>query len=454
MKKLFNIGMFAMVSILVGCNSTTVVDFSDYVEGEYCRTNVEAIKESKYAKVAQCKTVTTYSRNENGEYVEDIIPVFPFDTNLIYTSYSSKDLNTTKDVKDIENAVGELAIKLHKLFDRHYYYLDEDGNLINNLKVLNDNYGKGWIKVDDDLFNVLKDAVNSTKISQGKFNLFIGELSDFWDNYINNINYGWESAEETKDPAQTEDGIKHIEELVADTPTYNEVDQVLEFNDETKEVKFNQYEDAEKVSISLGGIGKGYLAERCYQELKKIDRTNGMYYAGASTIVVMDKNDYGDQWKIRLSNPYGVFYSYVGTLQINEKMSISTSGSQINYYYTIVDGELKLRHHIIDSVSGYPLENFNQVTLISDTLSSSLMDTLSTVFINCPVDKLEDTLEGFRNYYNADIEGVFYSKSKDDTKKEVDVLITKGLKEKGIFIEEKDDGSTTFIPCNYQYLDF
>lgn len=110
--------------------------------------------------------------------------MYPFDTNLIYTLYATKDLNNGKDIMEIEDVTGEYIFKLHKLFNRHNYYLDKDDNLINNLKVTNDNYRGDFISVDEELFNVLKSAVEITKFSDGKFNLFIGELSSFWEGVI------------------------------------------------------------------------------------------------------------------------------------------------------------------------------------------------------------------------------------------------------------------------------
>ena len=456
-KKVINTLLFILsTTVLSSCGFTMKKDFSDYVENEFCRTNVNSITNTGYAQVGQVKMVQPYRMEEDGSLTTaGVTPTYPFDTNLIYTLYASKDLNSSSDISTIEDATGEYIFKTHKLFDRHNYYIDENGDLMNNLRVLNESYGKDWISVDKELFNVLKEAVEITKVSEGKFNLFIGELSSFWNNYINNINVGVDFPNDTVDPDHNESSKNELKKLVENTPLYNEVDDVLSFDENGLKVKFNKYKNAEKVSISLGGIGKGYLCENLYQKLKNIGKTNGAIYAGSSSILVMDKQAYGHSWSLGLSNPYGYYYSPVGNIKFNEKMSVSTSGAQINYYYTMVDGKLVLRHHIIDAATGYPnTEGFDQISIISKGLPSSLMDSLSTVLINCKEDEIEHSIKTIREYYDADLECVLYKKSDDNNEAKVHVSLTKGFKKNETFIEHQHDGSAFSIKCEYTYLDY
>ena len=111
------------------------------------------IKDARYIQIGQVKQVQPYKKTSDGNYTSDgVLKVYPFDTNLIYTLYATKNLNNGKDILEIEDVTGEYIFKPHKLFDRHNYYLDKDGNLINNLKVINDNYGGDFISVDEELF--------------------------------------------------------------------------------------------------------------------------------------------------------------------------------------------------------------------------------------------------------------------------------------------------------------
>lgn len=455
MKKKIQVASMVVLSCTLLSSCGSIQDFSDYQENAYCRTNVNAISAAKYPQIGLIKQIQPYIRKADGSYsCENILKVYPFDTNLIYAMYASKDLHRGKDVMALESIIGEFTFKTHALFDRHYYYLAEDGTPIQNLKVVNDNYGGDWITVDEDLYSVLKIAAEATKLSDGKFNMFIGELSDYWDYYINEVNANWDFPNETIDPAQSETGIQEIASLVENTPQAEDVDSVLEFDDATGSVRFNRYKD-KTVSITLGGIGKGYLTEELYQKFCAAGKTNGVLYAGSSSIITMDKYAYDGNWTIQLSNPYGVFYSPVGSLVFNEKMAVSTSGAQVNYYYAYVGDELVLRHHIIDAVTGYPMQYYNQVTLISSTISSAVMDTLSTVLINCAPEEIEAYIRLFRQRYDGDLECVLYTRATDEAgEKKVDVLVSKGLKDRNIFVEYQEDGSSYSIPCSYSYLDF
>ena len=66
--------------------------------------------------------------------------------------------------------------------DRNYYYKDSKGNLINNIKIINDSYGSGAsIEVDEIIIDALKEGVKYTKLSNGRFNIISGSIVDVWD---------------------------------------------------------------------------------------------------------------------------------------------------------------------------------------------------------------------------------------------------------------------------------
>jgi len=81
---------------------------------------------------------------------DSYIYVDPFGTYVSLVGYSEKK------VLALENEFNELVIKYHSLLDRNYYYKDNDGNLINNIKVINDSYGSGnSVVVDDIIIEIL-----------------------------------------------------------------------------------------------------------------------------------------------------------------------------------------------------------------------------------------------------------------------------------------------------------
>ena len=79
----------------------------------------------------------------------------PFDTSL-FIRYSADRLST-QDIVNIETIFGKSISKMHALFDSNYYYLDDDGQTrINNLHMLNSNYGKEEIEIEEALSSRIK----------------------------------------------------------------------------------------------------------------------------------------------------------------------------------------------------------------------------------------------------------------------------------------------------------
>ena len=428
--------------------------FSDYVENKYCRTNISSLNDENYPILAQIKPVLAYNDIEKKESIN----VNPFNTNVLYTRYAKEKLTSTKVINSIENILGEYTATTHYLFDRHYYYFDEDNNLIPNLKVINDSYGTDkWINIDTRLYQVLKESIELSKFSDGKFNIFVGELSDMWDRYIsyNNIMFGdkEDNYKYNKDPTSEE-----INTCLNETPQVNDLNTILEFREDSEntkypyQVKFNKYKNAEKVSITLGGIGKGYLTEKLYLKYKENDLTYGMVNAGTSSMVFFGDRVFSDNWSIALSNPYGVNYQYLGKVKLdNKKYSISTSGAQVNFYYKQIGDNIVLRNHIIDPTTGYPNDYYNQILLISNTISSTKMDALSTILSNCSFNEIKKYVTNIRNDNNfGDLEFVFFKKDDPTKEEKVDVYLSKGIQKNKLFTKS----NPTDCKVIYHNLDY
>ncbi len=428
--------------------------FSDYVENKYCRTNISSLNDENYPILAQIKPVLAYNDIEKKEGDS----VNPFNTNVLYTRYAKEKLTSTKVINSIENILGEYTATTHYLFDRHYYYFDEDNNLIPNLKVINDSYGTNkWINIDTRLYQVLKESIELSKFSDGKFNIFVGELSDLWDRYIsyNNIMYGdkEDSYKYNEDPTSEE-----VNKCLSETPQVNDLNTILEFREDSEntkypyQVKFNKYKNAEKVSITLGGIGKGYLTEKLYLKYKENALTYGMVNAGTSSMVFFGDRVFSDNWSIALSNPYGVNYQYLGKVKLdNKKYSISTSGAQVNFYYKQKGDNIVLRNHIIDPTTGYPNDYYNQILLISNTISSTKMDALSTILSNCSFDEIKDYVTKIRNDNDfGDLEFVFFKKDNPTKEEKVDVYLSKGIQKNKLFTKS----NPTDCKVIYHNLDY
>jgi thiamine biosynthesis lipoprotein len=105
--------------------------------------------------------------------------------------------------------------------------------------------------------------------------------------------------------------------------------------------------------IDLGGIAKGYAAEKIADIMKDAGITRGYVNFGTSSLVLLDNKD-GDNWNLTLTNPRrdGDESDVYCSLPLKNS-AVATSGDYERYYYT--DGRRYC--HIIDAATGYPVDN-------------------------------------------------------------------------------------------------
>lgn len=271
-----------------------------------------------------------------------------------------------KKVQQLDQEFKDETIRMHKLFDTNYYYKEDDLK-INNLKVINDSYGEDtFIKVEDDLFFVLKQGIEFTTLSKGKFNIAIGSLIKLWDK-----SFDLSSPTMNQDPTALE-----VNEALKCVPTYEQLSEVLILNEITKQVKFVTLEGcATKVSLNLGGLAKGYAVEKI---AKSKNFVNGPYLidGGSSSIAAIGNKPGKKNWKILVPvSSHSPSHANEKLFQISTKGSfaLSTSNGDIKGYNNI-DGER--RHHIIDATSGYSLNHYYSVTVVCD--NSFFADIITT----------------------------------------------------------------------------
>lgn len=361
-----------------------------YQQSEYCGSNA---LESKMSNVCvNMKQIQTSSGDS----------VYPFDTAL-YLTTSVKNW-TNQKINHVEELFASTIFEMHKEFDRHYNYIDSNNQRISNIKVINDSYGTGEaIPVSDDLFNLLEESIELTKLSQGKFNIAIGELSTYWDNFIEKYSDTYPT-----DPSLVPEENAKIMELKNSIPSYEEIDEVVSLDKINKTVTFNKYNDVEKLSLTAGAIGKGYAVEEVSKKLINEGITEAAISGGSSSINVLGKHPVNARWNIALSSQFLANNNNVGSIKMNEKFSISTSGDTVNRVHTQYNDEYKIRHHIINPTTGYSENYYHKVTLVSKELPGGIMDAASTVLMNCNLDEAKVFIQNLEDKYQCDVGAIFY----------------------------------------------
>jgi thiamine biosynthesis lipoprotein ApbE len=291
-------------------------------------------------------------------------PVNPFNTAIALTMFNNRDLNLIFPLFEAE------IHRLHRLFDSYNYY-SIDGRLLNNLSVINDNYGSGQaVTVDKDLIELIKQSVEMMKLTEGYFNPTLGILIDLWSPLFV--------------PFQQELGVDPDPQLVASalkcSATLNSIDQVIELNETNSTVRFNRIEGCDgKAKLALGAIAKGYAMERA-KEI--IGEYSYLIDGGRSSLITngINPNPDRDSWNVVILTPY--LGNNLAIAAVNNSNTFTTSGDYENSFIKDnMDGTFTVRHHILNPFTGYSENIYRSFTILSSQ-QAGLMDALGTALFN------------------------------------------------------------------------
>lgn len=225
------------------------------------------------------------------------------------------------------------------------------------------------VEVSDATAELLALALDYAQLSGGAFDPTIEPLSALWD-------------------------------ITSDTPHVPEADDIARARalvDWTKvHLDGNTVTLDPGMGIDLGGIAKGYIADRIRDYLASSGVTSALINLGGNVLAMGSKPD-GAQFTVGVRKPFGASQTdIIGAYRVSN-MSVVTSGIYERYFEQ--DGTLY--HHILDSTTGYPVVNdIHSVTILSP--NSTEGDVLSTICFVLGVDKgleLVDSLDGIEAVY-------------------------------------------------------
>jgi thiamine biosynthesis lipoprotein len=125
-------------------------------------------------------------------------------------------------------------------------------------------------------------------------------------------------------------------------------------------------------SIDLGGIGKGYAADRVLELYREFGIESACSNMGGNVVTLGSKPD-GSPWQIGIQHPRSND-ALIGALSVIDK-SVVTSGDYQRYFKDHLGTRY---HHILDPLTGYPADaGLTSVTIIAE--SSTTADALSTM---------------------------------------------------------------------------
>jgi len=256
----------------------------------------------------------------------------------------------------IDTAINEIS-RIEKLLTT--FSDDSQTNAINR------NAGLAPVKVDRDVFNLIKRSIKISELTQGAFDITYGSIDKRLWNF---------------DQTMTS---------LPDKETAKKMIRLINFRNIVLDEEACTVFLLEKgMHIGFGGIGKGYAAERAKQIMKLQGVASGVVNASG------DLNAWGFQpngkpWTVGIANPdaSNEIFSY---LNITD-MAVATSG---NYEkFIMIDG--KKYSHTINPRTGLPITGIKAVTII--TTNAEIADAMATPVMIMGINAGLDMINQIKN---------------------------------------------------------
>ncbi len=143
-----------------------------------------------------------------------------------------------------------------------------------------------------------------------------------------------------------------------------------------------------EAAIDLGFIAKGYIADKMKEYLLSQNVRSACISLGGNVLTIGGKPD-GSPFRIGIQKPFAPEGTSLGTVEIKD-MSAVTSGIYERCFYQ----DDVLYHHVLDTATGYPVDNeLAGVTILCE--SSVKADALSTSCLCLGLTEGRLFLDGF-----------------------------------------------------------
>lgn len=272
-----------------------------------------------------------------------------------------------------------------KILDSGFAKIDEISKIASNydpessVTKLNKN---GFIEnAPVELVDIIRLSKDYNKITMGAFDITIDPVLTLWAGGL------WEKSKEV----QQQKILEALNFVGSDKISIN-----------GSNIKFEK----EGMSVTLGGIAKGYIVDKVIETLKSQGINNALVNAGGDIATLGAKPD-GELWNISLENPDNTSEKIVEFALAGK--SIATSGN----YYRYFDPK-KETAHIIDPKTGYTADKCISATIIAE--NATIADILATsVFVLGPQEgiSLVDSLDNVEAFIIDTERNIFKSKGID-----------------------------------------
>ncbi len=278
-------------------------------------------------------------------------------------------LNTTCEIKIYDMPAKEAEAILENAFAEIRRYESIFSRTVEESEIYKINNAKGTpVEVSDDVIEVLEQSMYMSVISEGKFDVTVGELTSIW-------NFTGENPS-VPDKEDVEKALQSTD--------YNNI--VIEGN---TVVLTNA-----QTQIDLGGIAKGYIADRITEYLKECGVASAVINLGGNIALVGTKPD-GSMWNIGIERPYSDRTELIGSVAVRDA-TVVTSG----VYERKFEEDGVLYHHVLDPETGFPAEtDLEAVTITAAAGNSGFCDALATICLMLGTDEAIKLVEELQQQY-------------------------------------------------------
>ena len=145
------------------------------------------------------------------------------------------------------------------------------------------------------------------------------------------------------------------------------------------------------MGLDLGGIAKGYAADRCASLLHDHHISSAILDLGGN-VMAMGRNEGGNAWKVGIRHPLH-FDQLLGYVEAEDAAVVTSSGSERWF----LDRRGRKWHHILDPRTGCPAESdLLSITVIGP--SSCICDGLATALFVMGIEAENLLLRQFPGY--------------------------------------------------------
>ena len=212
--------------------------------------------------------------------------------------------------------------------------------------------GGQWVPATPLVFQLLKDATAAYRETDGLFNPFMGEI-------LKELGYD-KSFEQLPRPSEKR---KHITSVFSTSSLSNSqlrLPSYLDFDERDSQVCLSP-----NVTLDLGGIAKGWIAQYAYNQLQLSGTTAGLIDAGGD-IILWGQHPEQTLWGVGVAHPFDDNKD-IADLWCKETTAIATSSVVKRRWQSTSNDNL---HHIIDPRTQAPASSdFVQVTILARDLT-------------------------------------------------------------------------------------